>query len=356
MNDIKIAIIMPCYYSSDRMIKAFESFKSQTKRNNIVLYMINDCSPNTDCEYQDVRDKYSPFIKIVYLKNEQNSGTGIARQKGLDNIKEDYLIFHDDDDFLFDEYVIEKYLNVIKEHPDVDIAFGKLTWAWNDVIQTWHTNNRHLFRGQLISKKFIDKYNLKFDKAVSYMGEDYVFFHKMNYYADMNHAKIIYTNEIVYVDNNYENIPTLTCGLVPINYGKNHTIINKRLTKIVFDKIRIYYELITFYKSHSGQLKKKHVEQIFCILKTVMLSCSLMMRMLENYGIKSEYSIEEIQELHDKWIFLLDLVKKNQDFIENKWIFDFDDPQEYREFFYLDNKMPFNEFYNTFEQRFRNLV
>ena len=317
--------------------------------------MINDCSPNTDCHYQDIRNKYSPFLQIVYLENKKNSGTGITRQTGLDAVKEDYVIFHDDDDYLYDNYVIENYLNVIKENPNVDIAFGRIVSAWNDIIDPVG-KNRNLFRGQLISKKFIDKYHLKFDKAVSYMGEDYVFFHKMKYYADVNNAEIIYINKDVYVDNNYSDFITLTAGMIPENYSENHHVSeNKKLTKIVFDKIKIYYELIKFYRFHTKKLQKKHIHIVYSILKTVFNLSNLWMNILEKYGIIQDYSKQEIIELYKKWLFLLFIIKNNQDKIES-WIYDFDVPKEYQSLLKLNKKIPFSEFYENFDYRFNNIL
>ena len=37
------------------------------------------------------------------------------RQLGLNNVIEDYILFLDQDDFLYDNYVIENYLNILQE-------------------------------------------------------------------------------------------------------------------------------------------------------------------------------------------------------------------------------------------------
>jgi hypothetical protein len=47
--------------------------------------MVNDCSPNTDCEYLDIRKEFSS-LHIQYLKTKENCGPGAARNLGLQAI------------------------------------------------------------------------------------------------------------------------------------------------------------------------------------------------------------------------------------------------------------------------------
>ena len=88
-NEIKIAVIIPHYYNSQISKRAFDSLKYQTKKEHLVIYLINDCSPHTDCNYQDLIDEYSPYFSIQYFQTEINSGQGITRQLGLNNVIED---------------------------------------------------------------------------------------------------------------------------------------------------------------------------------------------------------------------------------------------------------------------------
>ena len=98
-----VDIIMPCYYSNEIIKPALEKIANQTVIDQITLIMINDCSPNTDCEYQDLIQQYSDKIKIRYFKTPTNSGPGIARQLGLDNATSNWILFQDDDDELESE-------------------------------------------------------------------------------------------------------------------------------------------------------------------------------------------------------------------------------------------------------------
>lgn len=47
----QIGIIMPCFCPSNIIKKALTMLSWQTRTDAFEIIMINDCSPNTDCEY-----------------------------------------------------------------------------------------------------------------------------------------------------------------------------------------------------------------------------------------------------------------------------------------------------------------
>ena len=74
--------------------------------------MINDCSPNTENEYLDLREEFSSKFKLKYAKTQVNSGPGVARQMGINMAQSDWIMFMDDDDELYDEHSVEKLLTL----------------------------------------------------------------------------------------------------------------------------------------------------------------------------------------------------------------------------------------------------
>jgi len=50
----KIAIILICYWQDEIVARALNHINAQTKRENVVIYLINNCSPYTDDEYQSL--------------------------------------------------------------------------------------------------------------------------------------------------------------------------------------------------------------------------------------------------------------------------------------------------------------
>ena len=168
-----IDIIMPCYYSNEVITPALEKIANQTAIDKITLIMVNDCSPYTNCEYQDLIDQYKSKIKIRYLKTEKRSGPGIARQLGLDNAQSDWVIFHDDDDELYDKYSIEHYIKEIEKNPEIISATGKIynqtffAEANNIISPSPGSINNTLFK-----KEILKQLNIHFESLLSFREED----------------------------------------------------------------------------------------------------------------------------------------------------------------------------------------
>jgi hypothetical protein len=56
---IKIGVIIPYFYPSNTIRKAFTMLSWQTRKDVLTIYMVNDCSPHTDCEYSDIINEFS---------------------------------------------------------------------------------------------------------------------------------------------------------------------------------------------------------------------------------------------------------------------------------------------------------
>ena len=91
----KINIIMPCFYSPEVIRPALEMIAKQTMKDRVVLSMVDDYS---EYDYMDLIHEFEDDIFIRTLGTDKNMGPGMARQIGLDNCEEKYVMFHDDDD------------------------------------------------------------------------------------------------------------------------------------------------------------------------------------------------------------------------------------------------------------------
>ncbi len=61
MADIKIDYIIPTYYDSSVVKVGLDKLCKQTMKDSLHITLVNDCSPNTDCNYQDIIDEYSDW-------------------------------------------------------------------------------------------------------------------------------------------------------------------------------------------------------------------------------------------------------------------------------------------------------
>lgn len=159
--DIKISVIMPCYYSSDVIRQALTMLSWQTRKDAMEVILINDCSPNTDCKYMDLLEEFGEKMAIKYLETEKNSGPGVCRQLGLDNCSAPWVMFHDDDDMLNNIYVIETFLNVIESIPE-DVLITNIYAPILVCSPFNYTKMSNHSLGSLINLNILKMFNIRF--------------------------------------------------------------------------------------------------------------------------------------------------------------------------------------------------
>ncbi|WP_353845132.1 sugar transferase [Ruminococcus sp.] len=106
-----VSIIMPSYNTAQYIEKTIKSVLNQTYT-NWELIIVDDCSTdNTD----DVVKNYLSDKRIKYLKNEQNSGAAVSRNRALREAKGQWISFLDSDDLWMPEK-LEKQICFMKEN------------------------------------------------------------------------------------------------------------------------------------------------------------------------------------------------------------------------------------------------
>lgn len=105
-----VSIIMPSYNTAQYIEKTIKSVLDQTYT-NWELLIVDDCSTdNTD----EVVKNYLTDKRINYLKNEQNSGAAVSRNRALREAKGQWIAFLDSDDLWMPEK-LEKQICFMKE-------------------------------------------------------------------------------------------------------------------------------------------------------------------------------------------------------------------------------------------------
>lgn len=105
-----VSIIMPSYNTAQYIGATIKSVLNQTYT-NWELIIVDDCSTdNTD----EVVKNYLSDKRIKYLKNEQNSGAAVSRNRALREAKGQWISFLDSDDFWMPEK-LEKQICFMKE-------------------------------------------------------------------------------------------------------------------------------------------------------------------------------------------------------------------------------------------------
>jgi len=135
----KISVIIPVYNVEKYLKECLDSVINQTF-NDIEIICIDDGS--TDTSYSILEEYAKKDNRFVILKQE-NRGAGVARNKGIEVARGEYLYFLDSDDFI-DCTLLEKAYIKIKEN-DSDICIFK-TYFYNDktkkITINWNWENK----------------------------------------------------------------------------------------------------------------------------------------------------------------------------------------------------------------------
>lgn len=95
-----IDYIIPCYGNSEIIRPGLRVLANQWHSEFLHVILVNDCSPNTDCDYQDLIEEFQPYLDIQCIRTPENVGQGQARQWGIDHSGHDYFMLQDEDDML----------------------------------------------------------------------------------------------------------------------------------------------------------------------------------------------------------------------------------------------------------------
>lgn len=120
MNDL-VSIIMPSYNTAKYISESIQSVLNQTYQ-NWELIIVDDCSSD---DTDDIIKSYLHDKRIVYLKNDKNSGAAISRNFALREAKGKWIAFLDSDDL----WAKDKLEKQIKFMTDNGYSFSYTNYA-----------------------------------------------------------------------------------------------------------------------------------------------------------------------------------------------------------------------------------
>ena len=114
-----IDILIPLYKNETYIKDCIESIKKQTYKNYHV-YIIDDGSP--DNSYNVVKELIKDDSRFS-ITTRENRGVSTTRQELIDLSTNEYIMFIDSDDYLYEDATLEKMINAIKqEQSDILIS------------------------------------------------------------------------------------------------------------------------------------------------------------------------------------------------------------------------------------------
>ncbi|WP_196801526.1 glycosyltransferase family 2 protein [Pseudobutyrivibrio ruminis] len=265
MND-KISVIVPVYNVKDCLGRCIESVISQTYQ-NWELLLIDDGATDGSGELCDQYEQIDYRIKVYHQKNQ---GVSVARNRGIDLARGEYICFIDSDDSIETE-MFEKLKNAIV-HDSCDFVMCGFKRIYDERIENqiypesilhgskeigMFIQNNYLKWlisspcGRLYKRSLIDK--LRYDESMK-LGEDLHF--NIRYFQKCNTVTVIesplylyydYGNSLThrYIKGNYEAICVIYVDTI------NYLISISDLDSVDFKNIN--YKLFSFCVSFMSQ-------------------------------------------------------------------------------------------------------
>lgn len=118
-------IIMPVYRTEEYLKEAIDSIIGQTLdfKENIVLHLVNDASPDHSAEICEAYQKQYPE-NIIYTEFTKNKGVSAARNAALRQCRgeKDAIVGFVDSDDILDKSALQKVKVYFENHPDIRMA------------------------------------------------------------------------------------------------------------------------------------------------------------------------------------------------------------------------------------------
>ena len=231
MNTPKISIIMPVYNAEKSVARMIDSILNQTFF-DWELLIVNDGSTDGSGV---ILDNYSSKDKRIRVIHKKNEGVAVARQVGVNEMKGEYSIHADSDDWVeplmlerMYEAAMENQLDIVITDYYIHSSNGKLTRreqkpiSYDSLDVLYQILTGKLFGGlcnKLLRSSLYKTYNASFFKGINYC-EDVLVLAQM-----LCRSKL----SIGYVDNAF------------YHYILNATSITNQISRKTFESLEVYY-------------------------------------------------------------------------------------------------------------------
>ena len=184
MKNIKVSVIVPVYKAEAYLERCVDSLLAQTFRDFEIL-LIDDGSPDRSGEICDMYARKDDRVRVFHQKN---SGVSMARQKGLDEARGEYVIHADPDDWVEPDMLQELYAKAKEEDADIVICDFYANYPGRQIYSSQRPSSlRHeavlcdLFQqlhgscwNKLVRRVCYNKYNVRFPEGITCWEDLYV--------------------------------------------------------------------------------------------------------------------------------------------------------------------------------------
>lgn len=199
----KVSIVIPVYNSEKYLRMMVDAVLKQTF-SDFELILVDDGSTDTSV---DIVDHYAQIDKRVKAIHKQNGGVSDARNAGIDNASGDYIVFWDNDDYVYPDYlevmvnevedydllitrpvqchIDEQFIAPVRNRTGKCIASGHLD-EMSKVFPVIDKSEIAWVWAQMFKRDIVESQHLRFEKINS---EDTMF--SYNYIKHINSVKMI---------------------------------------------------------------------------------------------------------------------------------------------------------------------
>jgi len=159
-----IDLIIPAYKSQQTILKTLASIASQSMSDQILVTIVNDAD---GIGYKDVIQRFNGLLDINEITLEKNAGPGVARQAGIDNTSNEFILFADADDTYYGSFAVQMLYEELEQRPKSVGAFGQHYLQVQDPklkFVSYNTNYVWMF-AKLYRRAVIEKYNVYFNET-----------------------------------------------------------------------------------------------------------------------------------------------------------------------------------------------
>ena len=202
MNTPLISIIVPVYNVEKYLNRCLNCIVNQSYK-NLEIMLIDDGSADGSIE---ICKKYKSKDDRIVVIHQENSGVSVARNKGLDLCKGEYIAFVDSDDWVENDYIESMFHLAIKHNAGIAMCrfceepSGNSRYLNDGSVQVYSAERFDFDRKRnfmavvwcaLFERSVLN--NLYFDTDI-YFGEDTLFVGK----AIKNSGRIVILNRYLY--------------------------------------------------------------------------------------------------------------------------------------------------------------
>ena len=186
MSQNKISVIMPVYNDEEFIQESLESIFNQTLTDLEVICVNDGSTDNSLAILEKYKSKYDSKIKIF---NQENQGSGIARNNAMTYATGEYIAFLDSDDIFIDKTALEQMYNaaindnvnmvsanlkVIDLNGELIINKNLRRFSEHEILKSEDYGIPYSFYKNIFKREFIIENDFKFPDLLR--GQDPVFF------------------------------------------------------------------------------------------------------------------------------------------------------------------------------------